>query len=186
MRAPCRTPARGHGWEAVRVSRFYGLKALERLVRPGAVAVDPAPPGLVFFVEPGPTNGWPLSSELVRVIPDFTVPPTNRQTPPGAYWLVPPKRGGVGLTDHGALEVLTKALDVAVGDQAGCEAEEGFMDVVASFPSDAQSAKAVQPGDRALDHVAEDAKAGAVWLTSFGDDRRMPRAQSRRRYLSWS
>ncbi|AIV32125.1 hypothetical protein [Streptomyces sp. CCM_MD2014] len=35
------------------------------------------------------------------------------------------------------LEVLTKALDVAVGDQAGGEAEECFVDVVASFPADA-------------------------------------------------
>ncbi|MFD6129674.1 hypothetical protein, partial [Streptomyces diastaticus] len=32
------------------------------------------------------------------------------------------------------LEVLTKALDVAVGDEAGGESEEGFVDVVASFP----------------------------------------------------
>jgi hypothetical protein len=50
------------------------------------------------------------------------------------------------------LEFLTKALDVAVGDQAGGEAKEGFVDVVASFPSDAQAAEAVQPGDRAFDH----------------------------------
>jgi hypothetical protein len=34
-------------------------------------------------------------------------------------------------------EVLTKALDVAVGDQADGESEEGFVDVVASFPADA-------------------------------------------------
>jgi hypothetical protein len=34
------------------------------------------------------------------------------------------------------LEVLTKALDVSVGDEAGGEAEEGFVDVVASFPAD--------------------------------------------------
>lgn len=72
--------------------------------------------------------------------------------------------------DLAALEVLTKALDVAVGDQTGGEAEEGFVDVVASFPADAQSAEAVQPGDRPLDHVTEDAQAGAVWLASFGDD----------------
>lgn len=36
-----------------------------------------------------------------------------------------------------ALEVLTKALDVSVGDEAGGEAEEGFVDVVPSFPADA-------------------------------------------------
>ncbi|MEU9298317.1 hypothetical protein, partial [Streptomyces sp. NPDC048266] len=38
-----------------------------------------------------------------------------------------------GESDGGALEVLTKALDVSVGDEAGGEAEEGFVDVVASF-----------------------------------------------------
>ncbi|MBE1601985.1 hypothetical protein H4687_008114 [Streptomyces stelliscabiei] len=60
---------------------------------------------------------------------------------------------------------------MAVGDQAGGEAEERFVDVVASFPADAQSAEAVQPVDRPLDHVTEDAQAKAVWLASFGDDR---------------
>jgi hypothetical protein len=69
------------------------------------------------------------------------------------------------------LEVLTKALDVSVGDEAGGEAEEGFVDVVASFPADPQSAEAVQPGDRALDHVPEDAEAAAVFFSAFGDDR---------------
>jgi hypothetical protein len=39
------------------------------------------------------------------------------------------------------LAVLTKALDVAVGDEAGGEAEEGFMDVVSPFPADSQAAK---------------------------------------------
>ncbi|MGW1245226.1 hypothetical protein, partial [Streptomyces bobili] len=34
---------------------------------------------------------------------------------------------------HTYLEVLTKALDVSVGDEAGGEAEEGFVDVVTSF-----------------------------------------------------
>jgi hypothetical protein len=65
-------------------------------------------------------------------------------------------------------------LDVAVGDQAGGEAEEGFVDVVASFPADPEAAEAVQPGDRPLDHVAEDAQAAAVFLASFGDDRSDP------------
>ena len=34
------------------------------------------------------------------------------------------------------LEVLTKALYMPVGDEAGGEAEECFVDVVASFPAD--------------------------------------------------
>ncbi|TRV74306.1 MFS transporter, partial [Streptomyces sp. 130] len=36
--------------------------------------------------------------------------------------------GAVAVALLGALEVLTKALDVSVGDQAGREAEEGFVD----------------------------------------------------------
>lgn len=36
------------------------------------------------------------------------------------------------------------------------------MDVITSFPSDAQAAEAVQPGDRALDDVAEGTEASAV------------------------
>jgi hypothetical protein len=47
-----------------------------------------------------------------------------------------PRQAGLDLGDDlrrgGAVqEVLTKSLDVAVGDQAGGEAEEGFMDVAA-------------------------------------------------------
>ncbi|MFD4688189.1 hypothetical protein ACFVXF_38305, partial [Streptomyces sp. NPDC058219] len=38
---------------------------------------------------------------------------------------------------EGVKEVLTKALDGAVGDEAGGESEEGFVDVGTSFPADA-------------------------------------------------
>ena len=62
-------------------------------------------------------------------------------------------------------------LDVPVGDQAGGEAEESLVDVVASFPADPQSSETVQPGDRALYYPAENAQAGAVFDASFGDDR---------------
>jgi len=61
---------------------------------------------------------------------------------------------------------------VPVGDEAGGESEEGLVDVVASFPADAQAAKAVQPGDRSLHDVSEDAQAGAVGLAAFGDEYR--------------
>jgi hypothetical protein len=60
---------------------------------------------------------------------------------------------------------------VSVGDQADGELEEGFVDVVASFPADAQAAEAVQPGDRSLGYPAEGAQAGAVGLAAFGDHR---------------
>jgi hypothetical protein len=41
------------------------------------------------------------------------------------------------------------------------------VDVVASFPADAKASEAVEPGDRALDDVADDAQAGAVRLASL-------------------
>ncbi|MFF0276967.1 hypothetical protein [Streptomyces sp. NPDC004330] len=44
-----------------------------------------------------------------------------------------------------------------MGDEASGEAEQGFVDVVASFPPDAQVPEAVQPGDRPFDDPAVDA-----------------------------
>ena len=58
-----------------------------------------------------------------------------------------------------------------MGDQADGESEEVLVDVVASFPADAQAAEAVQPGDRRLDDPTEGAQAGAVGLFAFGDHR---------------
>lgn len=60
---------------------------------------------------------------------------------------------------------------MSVGDEAGREAEEGFVDVVASFPADPQPPEAVQPGDRPFYDPTEYAQAGAVFHASFGDDR---------------
>lgn len=56
---------------------------------------------------------------------------------------------------------------MAVGDEAGGESEEGVVDIVASYPADSQSAEAVQPGDHALDCVAEGDQGGAVLDASF-------------------
>lgn len=58
-----------------------------------------------------------------------------------------------------------------MGDEAGGEAEEGFVDVVASFPVDAETSEAVQPGDRALDNPAVNAEAGAMRDSAAGDHR---------------
>lgn len=80
-------------------------------------------------------------------------------------------RQAAATPDQVALEVLTKALDMAVGDQADGEAEKRFMDVVALFPADPQSAEAVEPGDRALDHIAEGSQTRSVFLASSGDHR---------------
>ncbi len=52
---------------------------------------------------------------------------------------IQPRHAGMPFTPHrlSHLEVLTKALDVAVCDEAGGEAEEGFVDVVSSLAADA-------------------------------------------------
>jgi hypothetical protein len=40
---------------------------------------------------------------------------------------------------------------VSVGDDAGGEGEERFVDVVAAFPADAESFNTLVTGDRAVD-----------------------------------
>lgn len=46
-------------------------------------------------------------------------------------------RSGSPLCCQSPLKGLAKALDVSVGDEAGGEAEEGFVDVVPPLPADA-------------------------------------------------
>lgn len=94
------------GWEAIRVGRFYGLQALARLGTLGTVAIDPsATPGVYFFVQVGSTASWPKAPAggAVSVTADFEPPPEEWHTPPGVYWLVPPRRGAIKLTDALAL-----------------------------------------------------------------------------------
>lgn len=78
-----------------------------------------------------------------------------------------PRLGGLRLLPGRELEVLTKALDVSVGDEAGGKAEEGFVDV----PTDAEAAEAVQPGDGSLDDPSANAEAGSMRDTTAGDHR---------------
>ncbi|HKR51527.1 MAG TPA: DUF6415 family natural product biosynthesis protein [Pseudonocardiaceae bacterium] len=89
------TPA-GVEWDAVRVGRYLGVQAIGRIARPGAVAVDPAcaEPLLYFLLPAGSTEGWdvphtrPLGANAYVVLP-----PADKDSPPGPYWLVPPKCG---------------------------------------------------------------------------------------------
>ena len=60
---------------------------------------------------------------------------------------------------------------MAVSDEAGGEAEEGFVDVITSLPADAETSEAVEPGDRALDNPAVNSEARTVQNTASGDDR---------------
>lgn len=100
------------GWEAIRVDRFYGLQALARLTVPGTVAIDPAEPGVYFFVPAGATAAWPKApAGGISVLTDLYLPPARRQTPPGIYWLVPPRRGAVRLiTGDSLLAALTEVI----------------------------------------------------------------------------
>ncbi|MFF4257933.1 DUF6415 family natural product biosynthesis protein [Streptomyces sp. NPDC001663] len=89
------TPA-GVEWDAVRVGRYLGVQAIGRIARPGAVAVDPAcaEPFLYFLLPAGSTDGWevphtrPLGANAYVVLP-----PADKDSPPGPYWLIPPKCG---------------------------------------------------------------------------------------------
>ncbi|MFW6724343.1 hypothetical protein ACHZ98_30170 [Streptomyces sp. MAR4 CNY-716] len=86
----------GVEWDAIKVPRYAGLFALDKLTRPGAVAVDPAsaPPVLYFLVPPQSTGGWdvPLTTAL-SLAAHVVLPSSHREAPPGPYWLIAPGRG---------------------------------------------------------------------------------------------
>ncbi|GAA3838421.1 hypothetical protein GCM10022403_083640 [Streptomyces coacervatus] len=89
------TPA-GIDWDAVRVGRYLGVQAIERIAQPGAVAVDPAcaEPVLYFLLPPGSTEGWDVPhTRRLGTHAYVVLPPAGKDSPPGPYWLVPPKRG---------------------------------------------------------------------------------------------
>lgn len=75
----------------------------------------------------------------------------------------------IDLPRRGCQKVLTKALDVSVGDRAGGKAEKGFVCVVTSFSADAELKVAMEPGDIAFHDPPVDAEAGAVPDTAAGD-----------------
>ncbi|MEU3983637.1 hypothetical protein AB0F77_26740 [Streptomyces sp. NPDC026672] len=93
-------------WVLVRVARYFGLQALAQLNPPGTVAVDPDGPAVYFFVAVGSTTAWPPMPNPgpLVVTTDLVLPPADRRTPPGTYWLVPPRRGTIQLTDADALQ----------------------------------------------------------------------------------
>src|SRR2546429_3529205 len=69
------------------------------------------------------------------------------------------------------LEVLTKweVTQSAPADDGAGEAEEGFVDVVADLPADAQPAEPVQQGQRLLDHPAVGAQPRAMFGAAPGN-----------------
>lgn len=83
--AGTRIVAAGTAWDAVRVGRFLGLEALERLgSAAGPVLVDPAARTMYFLVPAGSTTDWdvPQSQALGEtnhvVIPPRDPPVTSR------------------------------------------------------------------------------------------------------------
>ncbi|MEJ8654692.1 hypothetical protein WKI65_43340 [Streptomyces sp. MS1.AVA.3] len=98
----------GPGWEAIRISRYYGLQVLSRLRAPGAVIINPAPPFVYLFVAPGSTATWPTPppGQVLVLAAEVTLPPARRRTPPGMYWLLPPRKRSMGLTNSEGLRAV--------------------------------------------------------------------------------
>ncbi|WP_381793034.1 hypothetical protein [Streptomyces niveus] len=92
-------------WEVLRVGRYYGLQALDRISRPGTVAVDPAVRGVYFFIKSGATATWPPmpADGPLGVTAELKLPPQEHCRPPGTYWLVPPQHGAISFTCPRAL-----------------------------------------------------------------------------------
>ncbi|MFB9631282.1 hypothetical protein [Nonomuraea helvata] len=79
-------------WDGIRVPRHVGLAVLERL--PNArlpVIVDPAERALYFLVPVGTADDWELPDRrILDITRHINLPPTQRQMPPGRYWLTVP------------------------------------------------------------------------------------------------
>jgi hypothetical protein len=75
----------GQQCSAVQVSRYTGLLAIKELAQPGPVIV--AGRTLVFLTRP--LLG---ADDILTPAKDVTLPPADRRSPPGAYWLARPRQ----------------------------------------------------------------------------------------------
>jgi hypothetical protein len=94
--AGLRLVAAGVAWDAVKVQRHRGVRAIELLDEPGAVAVDPAHPEplLYFFVPAGSAAQWDvLDTQALGSNAYVVLPPDHAEAPPGPYWLIPLQHG---------------------------------------------------------------------------------------------
>ncbi|MGP4011410.1 hypothetical protein [Streptomyces sp. 4N124] len=86
----------GVEWDAVKVGRHLGVRAIELIPDPGAVAVDPMRPEpvLYFFVPAGSTTNWDVP-QTASLGPNahLVLPPNHKQAPPGPYWLISQQHG---------------------------------------------------------------------------------------------
>ncbi|MFG1667650.1 hypothetical protein [Streptomyces sp. Y7] len=86
----------GVEWDAVKVQRHLGVRAIELIAQPGAVAVDPArrEPMLYFFVPAGSTALWDVpQTTALGADAHVVLPPDHKEGPPGPYWLIPHQHG---------------------------------------------------------------------------------------------
>ncbi|WP_405804516.1 hypothetical protein OG729_04840 [Streptomyces sp. NBC_00210] len=104
--------AAGYRWDAVRVPRSVGLRALEILgTRSGAVIEDPHEPALYWFVQTGAAAAWDLpDTRPLGMTQHVVVPPPHRVQGPGPHWRICPVDGQL-ITD-------VQALRAAVEDAA--------------------------------------------------------------------
>src|SRR5512143_499148 len=82
---------------------------------------------------------------------------------------------GDGNGSSAALELVSqRAVESSEADDRAGQAEEGVVEVGAAFPSGAQPAELVQPGQSALDRPTLPAQSGAVRGAAAGNDRGDP------------
>ncbi|WP_211231107.1 hypothetical protein [Streptomyces sulphureus] len=117
--AECQLQAAGFDWDAIRVPRHIGLRAL-RILGPcnGAVIEDPREPALYWFLRPGETAGWEVTeTRPLGVTQHLVVPPAHRVQGPGPHWHIRPVDGRL-ITDR---DMLRAAVEYAVTTLLGHE-----------------------------------------------------------------
>lgn len=115
--AECQLQAAGFDWDAIRVPRRIGLRALRILgPRSGAVIEDPREPALYWFLRPGEAAGWEVDeTRPLGVTQHLVVPPVHRMQGPGPHWRICPVAGRL-ITDR---DMLRAAVEDAVNTLLG-------------------------------------------------------------------
>ncbi|MFI6764964.1 hypothetical protein [Streptomyces sp. NPDC050355] len=113
----CELRAAGIDWDAVRVPRSIGIRALAILgTRSGAVIEDPYEPAVYWFVREGATTGWDVpETRPLSVTQHLVVPPPHRIEGPGPHWRIRLTDGRL-ITD---VRALRRAIEVAVAPFRG-------------------------------------------------------------------
>ncbi|MFH8736810.1 hypothetical protein [Streptomyces sp. NPDC017964] len=103
----------GVDWDAVRVPRFLGLQALNRLQgQEGAIVMEPGERAMYFLVPPRTTGGWDVQQSVALGETNHVVLPAHsKETPPGPFWLASPCRARL----HTNTEALRAAIVAALG-----------------------------------------------------------------------